>query len=105
MVFVTNRPFFLFFFFLGLVGQENLFYTLGRCVYDILETRKAFLGYKNESSKSANIKIFPKKLVHGFGQKLAIFPFYYSRSCWPGKCLLRYSKTKKTFLGFKNEKF
>ena len=60
---------------------------------------------KTKRSKSRKIEIFPKGLVHGFGQKLAIFPFYYFRTCWPGKCLERYSKTKKTFIGFKNEKF
>ena len=96
MVFVRNRPFFDFFFILGLVGQENVFYTLGKCVYDILRTKKAFLGYKNKSSKSGKFEIFPTGLVHGFGQQLTIFLFYYSRTCWPGK---------KTFLGFKNEKF
>ena len=36
MVIARNWPFFLFFI-LGLVGQENRFYTPGKCVYDILE--------------------------------------------------------------------
>ena len=95
MVIARNWPFFLFFI-LGLVGQENVFYTLGKCVYDILEAKKPSLGYKNKSSKSRKIEIFPKGLVQGFGRKLALFfAFYYSTTCWPGKCLLRYSKTKK----------
>ena len=34
-------------FFLGSIGQENLF-------YDILERKNAFLGYKNEKSKKWN---------------------------------------------------
>ena len=53
--------------FLGKVGRETVF-------YDILERKNAFQGYKKRSSKSPNIDIFPKWLVHGFGPKLAIFP-------------------------------
>ena len=34
------------FFFLGNVGQENVF-------YDILEQKNAFLGYKNKKSKKS----------------------------------------------------
>ena len=31
--------------------------------------------YKNNKPKSRKNRIFPKGLVHGFGQKLAIFPY------------------------------
>ena len=34
------------FFFLGNIGQENVF-------YDILERKNAFLGYKNKKSKKS----------------------------------------------------
>ena len=34
-------------FFLGNIGQENVF-------YDILERKNVFLGYKNKSKKSKN---------------------------------------------------
>ena len=34
------------FFFLGNIGQENVF-------YDILERKNAFLGYKNKESKNS----------------------------------------------------
>ena len=50
--------------------EENVF-------LDILERKNAFLGYKNKRSKSGKIAIFPKGLVHGFGQKLAIFPSFF----------------------------
>ena len=40
------------FFFLGKIGQENVF-----C--DILERENAFLGCKKKSSKSQKIAIFP----------------------------------------------
>ena len=53
-------------FFLGSIGQENVFYY-------ILERKNAFLGYKKRSSKSRKIDIFPKGLTHGFGPKMAIF--------------------------------
>ena len=59
-------------FFLGNIGQENLF-------YDILERKNRFLGYKKRSQK---IDIFPNGLTHGFRRKMAIFPTSFLR---PGK--------------------
>ena len=59
MVLVKKRPFFQLFF-LGIIGQENVF-------YDILERKNAFLRYKKKSLKSRKIDIFPKGLTHGFG--------------------------------------
>ena len=50
---------------------------------------------KTRSWKSRKNGTFPKGLVHGFGQKLVIFPdfnFFINR---PEKCVLRYSKRKK----------
>ena len=54
-------------FFLGNIGQENVF-------YDILEPENAFLGYKKRSSKSRKKAIFSKGLTHCFGPKIAIYP-------------------------------
>ena len=54
MVLVKNWPFF-HRFFLGIIGQEIVF-------YDILERKDAFLGYKNNKFKSREINIFPKGL-------------------------------------------
>ena len=68
--------------------EENVF-------LDIVERKNAFLGYKNKRSKSGKIAIFPKGLVRGFGQKLAIFPNFFLRQYNRGKCLFRYCKTKK----------
>ena len=45
--------------------------------YDILERKKAFLGFKNEKFKNSEIGIFPKRLSHGFGPKMAIFRTFY----------------------------
>ena len=45
MVLVQKEPFSQLFF-LGNIGQENVF-------YDIRDRKKAFLGYKNEKSKKS----------------------------------------------------
>ena len=73
------------FFFLGNIGQENVF-------YDILERKNAFLGYKNKKSKKSKNWHFSK----GFGPNMAIFsPFFFFRLYRLGKCLLWYCWTKK----------
>ena len=87
MVLVLKWPF-LQLFVLGNIGQENVF-------YDILERKNAFLGYKNNKFKKSKNCHFPKVLTHGFGPKMAIFPTYFFRQYKPGKCLFRYSRTKK----------
>ena len=66
--FCTKMAIFSNFFFLGNIGQEKVF------VFDILERKNAFLGYKKTSSKSRKIAIFPKGLTHGFRPKMTIFP-------------------------------
>ena len=43
--------------------------------YDILKGNKR-LSTKTKRSNSRKIEIFLKGLVHGFGQKLAIFPTF-----------------------------
>ena len=58
------------FFFLGNIGQENVF-------YDILHKKNAFLAIKTSSSKSPKIEIFPKGLSHGFGKKNGHFSNYF----------------------------
>ena len=84
------------FFFLGNIGQENVF-------YEILERTNAFLGYKNK--KSGKINIFSKGLTHSFGPKMVIFLTFFLRNIGQKECLLQYSRTKNAFLGCKNSKF
>ena len=62
----------------------------------ILERKKAFPDYKNKFKKS---KIWDfSKVVHGFGQKLAMFLSLYYRQNRPGKmCLGIFYKEKKPF--------
>ena len=69
MVLVLNWPDFQIFF-LGNIGQENVF-------YDILEQKNAVLGYKNKSFKQSKIDIFAKGLTQGFGPKIAFFPTFF----------------------------
>ena len=58
-------------FFLGNLGQENIF-------SDILERKKRLLGLKKTTSlKSPKIDNFPKGLTHGFGPKMAIFSTFF----------------------------
>ena len=62
-------------FFWGNIGQENVF-------FDILKRKNAFVGYKNNKfKKSKNWHIFST--------------FFFFRQYRPGKCVLRYSRTKK----------
>ena len=70
MVLVKKWPFF-HVFFLGIIGQENVF-------YNILERKTPFQLIKTTGSKSRKIEIFPKVLTHGFGQKMTIFPCLFS---------------------------
>ena len=55
--------------FLGNIGQEKV-------VYDILERKNAFLGYKNKKFKKSKNWHFSKGLTPGFGLKMAIFPTF-----------------------------
>ena len=70
MVLVQKCPFFQLFF-LGNIGQENVF-------YNILERKNAFLSYKNKQFKSRKIDIFAKRLTHGFGPKMSNFQTFTS---------------------------
>ena len=83
-----NGHFSMSFFFCN-IDQENVF-----C--NFREQKNAFLAYKNNRlKKSKNWDFFPEGLTHGFGQKMAIFPFFFFRQYRAGKCLLPYFKTEK----------
>ena len=71
-------------FFLGSIGQENMF-------YDILKANNTFLAYKNEKFKKLKNWHFSMLLV----QKWPFFQGLISRHYRPGKCVLRYSRTTK----------
>ena len=77
------------FFFLGNIGQENVF-------HDILELKNAFLGYKSKKFKKSKNWHFFKGVNPCFWSKNAHFSnFFFFRWYRPGKCLWRYSRAKK----------
>ena len=53
MVLVKKRPFFFIFFYLGNMGQENVF-------YDILKRQNAFLAYKKKVQKVEKLRFFQR---------------------------------------------
>ena len=76
-------------FFLGNIGQENVF-------YDILERKNTFLSYKNMKSKKSKNWHFSKGVNPWFWSKNGhYFQLFFFRQYRPGKCLLWYSRTKK----------
>ena len=75
-------------FILGKVGKKNVF-------GDILERKNAFLDYKNKKQKNRKIALFPKGLVHSFGQQMGFFPPFYFWQKRQEKSLWRYSRKKK----------
>ena len=134
MVLVQIWPFFQLFF-LGNIGQENVF-------YDILKRKNAFLGYKKadvgmskngqffkgvnpcfwsknghfsnflflgniktRSLKSRKIVIFPKGLTHGFGAKIAILPTFFLGNIGQENVFYDILERKNAFLRYKNKKF
>ena len=71
---------------------------------DILERNNAFLGYKKTSSKSRNIDIFPKRLTHGFGPKMAFFKLFFLGNIGQENVFYDILQGKNAFLGYKKKK-
>ena len=84
--------------FSGNIGQEDVF-------YNIPKKKTPFQPIKTTGSKSRKIQIFAKGLTHGFGQKMAIFPCLFFRQYRPRKFVLQYSRARKSFLAYKNNRF
>ena len=76
-------------FFFGTISQNKVF-------YDILERKNAFLSYTNKTFKKSKNWHFSKGVNPWFWSKNSHFSnFFFFRHYRPGKCLLRYSRTKK----------
>ena len=98
MVLVQKWPFFQLFF-LGNIGQENVF-------YDILERKNAFLSYKNKKFKKSKNWHFSKGLTHGFGPKMAIFPtLFFLGNIGQENVFNDILEPKNAFLSYKKKKF
>ena len=77
------------FLFLSVIGQENVF-------YDILERKNAFLNYKNSMFKKWKNCDFCMGVNPWFLSKIGYFSiFLFFKYFRPGKCVFRYSRTKK----------
>ena len=64
--------------------------------FTIFQNEKTPLqAIKTRSSKSQKIYIFPNVSTDGFGPKMASFNTFFFRQYRPGKCYLRYSRTRK----------
>ena len=97
MVLLKNWPFF-HLFFLGNIGQENVF-------YDTLERKNAFLGHKNNKLKKSKNWHFSKGVNPWFRSKTGHFFNFFLRLYRPGKCVCDILERKNAFVGNKNKKF
>ena len=79
MVLVKNWTFFHVFIFVK-IRQENVF-------EDILGRKKSFFRLKIRKLKKSKSRDFPKRIVHGFDKKFAIFPSFYFWQNQKGKCV------------------
>ena len=86
-------------FFLGNIGQENVF-------YDILERVNAFLGYKNKKIKNSKNWHFSKGVNPWFWSKNGLFSnFLYLGNIGHENVFYNILDRKNAFLGYKNNKF
>ena len=81
-------------FFLGNIGKENVFHYF-------LEQEKAFLGYKEKKLKKSKNWHFSKGVNPWFWSKNGHYSNLFFTQSRPGKCLSRYSRTKKRLSSLK----
>ena len=87
------------FFFLGNLGQENVF-------YDILEGKNAFLGYENRKFKKSKYWHFSKWVNPWCWSKNDQFSnFFFLRNIGQENVFYDILGRKKSFLSYKNRKF
>ena len=97
MVLVQNWPFF-HLFFLGNIGQQNVF-------YDILERKNTFLGYKNSIFKKWKNWDFCKGANPWFLSKIGHFSiFFFLGIIGQDKVFYDILERRNGFLGYKNSK-
>ena len=98
MVLVQKWPF-LKLFFLGNIGQENVF-------YDILERKNAFLTYKNKKLKKSRNWHFSKGVNPWFWSRNGHFSnFLFLGNVGEENILNDILQRKNAFLGYKNKMF
>ena len=98
MVLIQKWPFFQLFF-LGNIGQENVF-------YDILERKNAFLAYKNKKFKKSKNWHFSKGVNPWFWSKNGHFSnFFFLANLGQQNVFYDILERENAFLGYKNKKF
>ena len=86
-------------FFLGNIGQENVF-------YDILEQKKALLGYKNKKFKKSKNSHISKGVNRSFWSKNGhLSKLFFLGNIGKENVFHDILERKKAFLGLKNKKF
>ena len=86
-------------FYSGNIGQQNVF-------YDILERKKAFLGYKNKKLEKSKNWHFSKGVNPWFWSKNGHFSnFFFLVNIGQENVFYDILERKKAFLGYKNKKF
>ena len=99
MVLVQKFPFFATFLFLGNISQENV-------LYENLEQKNTFLGYKNMKSKKSKNWHFSKGVNPWFWSKNDHFPnFFFLGNTGQENIFYDILERKNPFLGYKNKKF
>ena len=96
MVLVQKWPFFQLFF-LGNIGQENVF-------YDILEQKNVFLSFKNKKSKKSKNWHFSKGFPMVLVQKWQFFQVFFLGNTGRENVCFDILKRKNVFLSYKNKK-
>ena len=87
------------FFFVGNIAQENVF-------NDILEQKKAFLGYKNKKFKTSKNSHFSKGVNPFFWSKNGHFSnFFFLGNIGQKNVFYDILERKNAFLGYKKKKF
>ena len=80
-------------------------YGPGKCLYDILNQKMAFLGYKNDKFKKSKNWHFSKRVNPWFWSKNGHFSnFFYLRNIGQENAFFDILERKKTFLSYKNMK-
>ena len=98
MVLVQKWPFFQLFF-LGNIGQENVF-------YDILERKNAFLRSKNEKFKKSKNWHFSSRVNPCFLSKNChFFNFFFLGNIGQENVFYDILERKNAFVSYKNKKF
>ena len=96
--FWSKNGYFSNFYFLGNIGQENVF-------YDILERRNAFLAYKNKKSKKSKNWHFSEGVNPWFWSKNGHFSnFHFLSNIGQENVFYDILERKNAFLGYKNKK-